>query len=249
MSLASLYEARNQIESADAALRIALTLDAGSTYINGELAGLLVRQKRYADAVQIIDRFEARGPTKDDLFSALFVEFYLNDDTLPQAEELAGAAPERMRKNAAANNHLGSLRLRAGKAAAAIPLFTRAIELEPEESDHHSCLAECHRKLRNWPAALKAADKALELDAENTDALFERACALAQLKRPMEAVAALRKAFDLDDEAFMADDLEKEEALKPLARLRGFRKLVEDVRKLEEGEETPAPPAKKPAEK
>jgi tetratricopeptide (TPR) repeat protein len=224
-----------------------MTLDPGSTFVNSKLASLLVQRKRYADALAIVDRFEARGLSKSDLFAGLFLEFYFSENALPHAEELAAAAPERMRNHATANNHLGYLRLRAGKASAALPLFQRAIELEPKESEHHTLLAECHRKLHNWPAALKAADKALELEAENTDALFERACALAQLKRPVEALGVLRTALELDEEAFMSEDLEKEEALKPLARLPGFKRLVEDVKRVEDGE-SPVAPEQKPAE-
>jgi hypothetical protein len=62
------------------------------------------------------------------------------------------------------------------------------------------------------------------------------------LRRPTEAIAALKKSVELDDELNSADDIENEPDLKPLAALPAFKKLVADVRR---SEEAPAEPQKK----
>ena len=46
-------------------------------------------------------------------------------------------------------------------------------------------------------AALEAADQAIELDEEDGEAYYERACALARLGRLKEAMAALEKGVEL----------------------------------------------------
>jgi tetratricopeptide (TPR) repeat protein len=100
-------------------------------------------------------------------------------------------------------------------------------------------IAEAHRKLHSWAAALKSADSALAIDPKDADAQFYRACALAQLRRPIEAVAALKKAIELDDELFTADELEEEADLKPLAGVSAFKKFVAELRRSEQAEAEP----------
>ena len=85
-------------------------------------------------------------------------------------------------------------------------------------------MAVVYRKLRQWTAALNAADVATMLNAENADAHYNRACALARLGRANEAIAALKRYIELDEDA----DFESEEDLKPLARLPAFKKLLAD---------------------
>lgn len=66
--------------------------------------------------------------------------------------------------------------------------------------------------------------------SDNADAYFHKACALAQLRRPAEAIAALKKAIELDEDLTFTDDLEAEPDLKPLAALPAFRKIVQDTK-------------------
>ena len=104
-------------------------------------------------------------------------------------------------------------------------------------------MALAYRQLRNWAAALKSADQAIKLDDKDADSQFQRACSLAQLRRLPEALAALRKAVELDEDLTFTDDLEEEEDLKPLSGLAGFQKLIEQTK------ETDAPPQKKDNDK
>jgi len=71
---------------------------------------------------------------------------------------------------------------------------------------------------------LKAAEQALQLDDENADAHYNRACALARLRRTKEAMEALQKAVDLDPD--IVDGLSDEPDLKALASLPEFKKLM-----------------------
>jgi tetratricopeptide (TPR) repeat protein len=92
-------------------------------------------------------------------------------------------------------------------------------------------MATVHRKQSHWGAALKAADQAIKLDEEDCEAYYERACALARLKRLREAMTALEKSVDLDPDhlEWIPDEVD----LKPLSSLPAFKKLL-------------APPPEKP---
>jgi tetratricopeptide (TPR) repeat protein len=100
----------------------------------------------------------------------------------------------------------------------------KAAALDRTSSDTYDAMAEAYRTLHEWAAALIAADTAIRLSSEDGEAHFERACALTRLGRKNEALAALRRAIALDDE--LADSLEDEEDLKPLATLPEFKRLL-----------------------
>jgi hypothetical protein len=59
------------------------------------------------------------------------------------------------------------------------------------------------------------------------------------LRRTTEAVAALKKSVESDDELYSADEIEKEPDLKPLAALPAFKKLIAEIRRSEEGQAEP----------
>jgi tetratricopeptide (TPR) repeat protein len=95
-------------------------------------------------------------------------------------------------------------------------------------------LAALYRKQSRWPAALKAANTAITLNAEDSEAYYQKACVLARLGRIKEAMAALTKSVELDDsQVYYLKDVED---LKPLAGLPEFKKLLPP-------DETPAKPA------
>jgi tetratricopeptide (TPR) repeat protein len=126
----------------------------------------------------------------------------------------------------------------------ALAPLKRAIELQPKDTTPHILTSEAHRQLHNWVAALKSSDAAIAIDPKDAEAHFNRACALAQLRRSAEAILALRKSIELDNELYDADELEEEPDLKPLAALPAFKKLVAEIRRSEE--EQAGPPKKEP---
>jgi tetratricopeptide (TPR) repeat protein len=85
-------------------------------------------------------------------------------------------------------------------------------------------MSRAYRQLRNWPAALIAADAAIKINADDGEAYFNKACALSKLGRTQEALQSLRKAVELDPD--LTEDLAAEPDLRPLAANREFKKLI-----------------------
>src|SRR5207244_270013 len=95
----------------------------------------------------------------------------------------------------------------------------RVLELGPE-ADDYVWIANLHRSLRRFDRALEAADQAIKLEEENSEAHFERGCALAQLGRKQEALTAIKRAVELDPDTDLTED-----DLKPLSKLPEFKTL------------------------
>src|SRR5262249_9727687 len=75
-----------------------------------------------------------------------------------------------------------------------------------------------------WTAALKAAQRAIDLEDEYSEGYYQLACALTRLGRTKEALAALAKAVELDPD--QVDYMIDEKDLKALSRLPGFKKFM-----------------------
>lgn len=106
---------------------------------------------------------------------------------------------------------------------AAIKTLQKVITLQPEDDDQVT-IAGIYREAKRYAPALVTADQIIKKDRENPRAHYERACALAQLGRKREALAALKKVIELDEE--YAFDLAAETDLKPLATLSEFKALL-----------------------
>jgi len=230
--LAEIYEAKNDPISAEPEYRAVIELDPLNPQNYLSLARFLMTQKRYKDSLAVVDQTRGRGSSKHDVFASLFL-FYGETASIELVEGLAAESADRLNASFAANINLASLRIGYDRAREALPLLKRAIELNPKNATPHTMAAEAHRKLHNWPAALKSADAALAIDDKDSEAHFHRACALAQLRRPQEALASLKKSIELDDESYSAEDIEAEADLKPLAKLPAFKKLLEKIKSAE----------------
>jgi len=178
------------------------------------------------------------------MFANLFFTLFGEQGGLELAEGLAAESSVRLLNNYSATVNLAAVRINGEHGREALPLLKRAIELDPKKSWPHTLTASAHRKLHNWAASLKSADAAIAIEPEEAEAHFHRACALAQLRRPAEAITALRKSLELDDEEFSAEELEKESDLKPLVALPAFKKLIAEIRRAEEASNEP--PKKEP---
>ena len=176
---------------------------------------------------------EQRAIEKDDLFADLISRYWFSDN-IDVPEGLAASQPQRMARSYGANLNLARIRLDNDRTREALPLLKKAAALDSKSSDPYDWMAEAYRKLREWPAALNAADTAIRLHNDDGDAYFHRACVLARLGRRTEAMTALKRALELDEgfEELLAD----EEDLKSLAMLPEFKKLLPKSE----------PPAKKP---
>ncbi len=85
-----------------------------------------------------------------------------------------------------------------GEATKAIPLFRRAVELEPGRPEAHLNLANAYLLANEPERALSEAQRALEFDANSAAALYVAGCAHLRLRQFEAALKSLQLAHDLD---------------------------------------------------
>lgn len=227
---AAIFESRKDHAHAEAEYRAATERDPREESYYSSLAGVLITQGRYQEALAALDQGRERSGSESDLFAEKILSGFGDHDAVERIEAFAAAAGDRMSKSFSANMNLAAVRVNDNRPGEALPLLRHAAQLDPKSAEPHTAMAEAHRKLHSWAAALKSADAAIGLDAESSEAHFHRACALAQLKRRVEALASLKKAIELDEEIDFTEDLEGEPDLKPLADTPGFKKLIEQFK-------------------
>ncbi|MGA9769677.1 MAG: transglutaminase domain-containing protein [Blastocatellia bacterium] len=223
--LGNMYRETSEFERAISEYRTAIEQDPRSLNRRVELAEMLVRLRRYDEALSVIDEGAHAHLTEIDLFDALFIRLYMNANELGDVTEgLVAAHPERLAKSADANFYLARMRINDGRPIEALPLLKRAVEINKKHIEAHVAMAEAYRLLRNWTAALATANAALDIDSDSAEAHYNMACALAQMNRKADAIIALKRAIELDED--LASDISEEQDLKPLSRLPEFIKLV-----------------------
>ncbi len=221
--LARLYETGIDDARAEAEYRTALKSDPANVAQFIEFAGFLAMRKRFKEVEPLIDEAAKKGGAESDPFGELMSDLYFFDDA-DVVEALAASLPERMEKSATANLYLGYMRMDNGKNLQAMPLLRKAATLKSDWAEPFTAMARAYRALRNWTAALNAADKAIKLEPENDTGHYNRACALARLGRIKEALKALEKAVEIDPE--WVDGIGEEADLKALASQPAFKKLL-----------------------
>lgn len=223
VALAELYDGVDDDVRAEAEHKAALKSDPGNIEQFFEFAEFLAIRKRFQEAVSVIDGVDPKASGEDDPFGHLMTHLYYLEDTTV-SEELALSQPQRMDKSAVANLYLAYVRFGNGGTLQAIPLLRRAVALRKDWSEPYGAMANGYRTLRNWKAALNAANTAIKLEADYSDAHFSRACALARLGRIGEALQSLEKAVELDPD--LPDIIGDEADLKVLASKPAFKKLL-----------------------
>ena len=221
--LARLYEKAGDDARAEVELRAASKSDPADMSYRINLANFLALRKRFTEVALEIAEAEKRAKPDADPFGDLMMELYFSEDETI-AEELAQAQPQRMGKSHWANLYLAYMLLNHAKSIQAIPLLKKAAALKKESAEPYEALARAYRNLRNWTAALKAADTSIILEPRSSDGYFSRACALARLGRSQEALKALEKAAEIDPD--LSDLLGEEADLKSLASHPRFKKLL-----------------------
>jgi tetratricopeptide (TPR) repeat protein len=223
IALANLYDDSHDDLHAEAEHRAALRSDPSNTGQFVDFAAFLAARKRFKEAESVIDEADKRADAEDDLFGELMMQLYYTDDkTLP--EQFARSQPKRMEKSALANLYLGYARIESGKSLQAIPLLRKAAALKNDWSETYRAMARAYRTLRNWTAALNAADTAIKIDAESSEGHYSRACALARLGRIKEALRSLEKAVELDPD--LPETMGDEADLGVLRSKPAFKKLL-----------------------
>ena len=221
--LGSSYHNFERVAEAEAAYRKAIELDPADVYNYRNLIEMFVLHDRIAEVRPLLVAGEKYQEDMD-LFAMIFQGLMAADDGVDGLAKLAASEPARMKTNLMANHSLGIAYMNAERYVEAERSFSIAAQLDKKSADPHVSLAVLYRKQSRWPAALKAANTAISLNAEDSEAYYQKACVLARLGRIKEAMAALTKSVELDeDQVFYLAD---EEDLKPLASLPEFKKLL-----------------------
>ncbi|MCM3872856.1 MAG: lasso peptide biosynthesis protein [Pyrinomonadaceae bacterium] len=223
IALAALYDGMGDDLRAEVEHKAALKSDPANIEQFFEFAEFLSIRKRFQEALTVIDGVDQKASGEEDPFGHLMTHLYYLDDTTI-SEGLALNQPERMNKSATANLYLAYVRLGNGGSLRAIPLLKKAAALKKDWSEPYGAMANGYRTLRNWTAALNAANTAIKLEADYSDAHLSKACALARLGRIREALQSLEKAVELDPD--LPETLGGEADLKVLASRAAFKKLL-----------------------
>lgn len=116
---------------------------------------------------------------------------------LEQAEALTLEILAQAPTNVGALLRLGHIRTRSGKPAAALDPIGRAIAVEPTSSAH-SAMGNALRALKRHLDAVESYDRALALEPDSVEALYNRGNALRDLKRHEEALASYDRVLALE---------------------------------------------------
>ncbi len=135
-----------------------------------ERIGLLMKQGRYSEAKTIIENYLSENP--DDFLGKYFYAVVLfnegdPDKSLPIVEELLAENPEDPDILRLSIEHdIDRDRLKAAESKAEL-----IIEMDPGDARAYLTMARIKMAQRSYDKCLEAVNKALELDAENVDAL------------------------------------------------------------------------------
>ena len=154
-------------------------------------------------AVVVYRALIAKWPSEASLYHDLAV-----------AARAAGHATEAVRAEQAAlaldkdsplaSNGLGLLQAEAGATAAAAASFERAVAADPTNASYWAHLGNARRDLGDLDKAEEAYRRALDLDSAHSDAANGFGVVLVQRRRPAEAIALFRAAFQGDPQLYEA---------------------------------------------
>lgn len=242
--MGSAFEQLKKFGEAEAAYREAAARDRDNDEAQTTLAAFYFKQSQDAKARDSMAQAFRIATDVDAVFDAISCEVLGIDAENDRAgharlEELLLLFPEKLAGSKAGLRRLAHAQFEQEKYDASLQTMQRVLALGEEAFDQ-ALIAHTNRKARRFTPALKAADQAIKLASEYGEAYFERACALAQLGRLPEALTALKRALELDEE--LVESLDDKD-LKALAALPEFKKLLEEKRA-----EAESPPAEqKPA--
>jgi tetratricopeptide (TPR) repeat protein len=133
-----------------------------------ETARRAFRDRRYADAAELLQRLVDRGPEAPGL-NAAAVRLLYGVTLLRCGRTEEGVSELRIAvaldpASARAHHKLGAGLARLGRDAEALPFFERATALAPDIAEHHWRLGEQQRRLGQADKARASFERALELD-------------------------------------------------------------------------------------
>ncbi|MDF7775090.1 sulfotransferase [Sphingomonas sp. AOB5] len=175
-------------------LRSALALAPGQPAVATELARALLATGAFEDAMQVAQPLASLGSPLGREMLRICAQALLRGQDPAQAEtafaDLTGADPVDFE----AWHGLGVARLALERAADALPALQRAAQLQPNAATHWTDLARVHVLLKDGPAAVDAARRAVALAPGDTAAQLELGRALLAADNRDEALPALAAA-------------------------------------------------------
>jgi tetratricopeptide (TPR) repeat protein len=225
IDLGDTYEEKKRIKEAEEAYQKALSLDPENTDYQSTLIAFYLNNNRLVQAKENLSKtLKTTKDTDTSLTRLLNKLYFIEKDPAwyQRAEELLLTFPKEVSNNKEAIKFLARVQNEQGKYLVAMRTMQKALVIKPESTDY-SLIAYLSRSSKKYQEALVASDKAIKLDNTNTDAHFEKACALVQLGKKQEAVESIKKLIEFGSEL---EELLEEEELKPLADLPAVKSLL-----------------------
>ena len=245
--MSSIFETAKRVNEAENAFRESLNRDRENIDPHVEIVAFYLRQTQPEKARESLATALKQLPDANAVFRAVDGQImHQDEDTTPEMAQLFEALlisfPKELSSSWDGLRGLSEAQRTQKKYDVAIKTLQKVVALQPDGGDQ-TTIASIYRETRRFPPALLAATQAIKQDPESSEGYFERACALTQLGRKREAIAALTKAIEFNK--FIVHRLESEDDLKPLAALPSFKALLP---KEEEPEnEAASPPQSKAA--
>ena len=188
---------RGDLPAAEARLRKVLAIRTGTPLDFGNLATVLSRQGKHAEAMELFAKGLAQHPDDVVLLSHQgLTQMHAGDiaaaqASLTRAVELDPAYPQ-------AQFNLGVLRYGQGRHRDAIGRFKRALALNPGFVDAYLNLGSTYAALGEFEAALEPWEQLRRIQPDNAPLIHNIGLANARLGRLNEAIAAFRRVLALD---------------------------------------------------
>jgi Flp pilus assembly protein TadD len=186
---ASLAEATDQPDIAEAAYRRALAKDPASAEANAGLAHILIARKQYPDAESLLRTAVQSAPDDLALSAQLATVLAAQDkaEALPLLQKLHDAHPA----ETAITRMLAQVLAEAGDAAGADHLFVQLLAAHPDDPELLAAHGESLTRQLKYAEAFAAFDKATRLDPANADAWSGLAFAASRTNQPNVTLHAL----------------------------------------------------------
>jgi transglutaminase-like putative cysteine protease/cytochrome c-type biogenesis protein CcmH/NrfG len=224
--LAVAYERFGKLEDAEAALQKAVELDRQYLDHHTALVNFHLLNNHPVKAKSAFAGMLKVSSDADEIFGEFADDEGYDPEYAKALEPLLLAFPKELEGSVAGLVLLAGVQEAQNKIGDAVKSMQRAIAIEPYSSSYEY-LSSLFRSQRRFTEALGAANEAVKLDEDSTDAHFERACSLAQLGRKREALAALKRMLEIDPETVFDPG---EPDLQPLAVMPEFKTLKEKMK-------------------
>ncbi len=185
----------NDLATAQAQLETASRLDPRRADVWLALAQTYLKQQKIATADAAAGKAEQFAPDNPTVLRGLALYF-------SERGALAKAADFESRyaagtKDAAAFAQAGALYGRAGKPDAAVPLFRKAIELQPYDEGYYFQLAQTQLQMQRFEPALETLEAGLRIFDKSAQLELARGVALYGLRRFPEAIDSFLRTIQL----------------------------------------------------